>query len=86
LLVQPRLITCDALRGVMAPDTFGTVRAITYMHDQCPTLIAALLNTVVEGNVADNFGHGATGSLLAPRDPPTGTLTGCADRGRECTP
>ena len=75
LLVQPRLITGDALRGVMAPDAFATVRAVTYMHDQRPTLMAAVLKIVVEGNVADNFDHGASGNLLAPLDPLTGTLT-----------
>jgi hypothetical protein len=75
LLVQPRLITVDALRGVMAPDAFATIRAVTYMHDQRPTLMAALLKIVVEGNAVDNFGHGATGNLLAPLDPLTGTLT-----------
>jgi hypothetical protein len=75
LLVQPRLITVDALRDVMAPDTFGTVRAVTYMHDQRSTLIAAVLRIVVVGNVVDNFVHGATGNLLAPLDPLTGTLT-----------
>jgi Sugar-transfer associated ATP-grasp len=60
---------------VMAPDAFGTVRAVTYMHDQRSTLMAAVLRIVVEGNVADNFSSGATGNLLAPLDPLTGTLT-----------
>jgi hypothetical protein len=73
--VQPRLITVAALRGVMAPDAFATVRAVTYMHDRRSTLMAALLKIVVEGNVVDNFGHGTTGNLLAPLDPLTGTLT-----------
>jgi hypothetical protein len=39
LLVQPRLITGDALPGVIAPDAFATIRAVTYMHDQRSTLI-----------------------------------------------
>ena len=75
LLVQPRLITVDALRNVMAPDAFGTVRAITYMDDQRPMLMAAELKIVVDGNVTDNFSHGASGNLVAPIDPLSGTLT-----------
>ena len=75
LLVQPRLITCDALRGVMAPDAFATIRAVTYMHDQRSTLMAAVLKIVVEGSVTDNFDGAASGNLAAPLYPMTGTLT-----------
>ena len=74
LLVQPRLITTEALRCVMAPTGFGTIRAVTYMHDQRPALIAACLRIVVEGNAADNFSHGTSGNLVAPIDKVTGTL------------
>ena len=73
-LVQPRLITTEALRCVMAPTGFGTIRAVTYMHDQRPALIAACLRIVVEGNAADNFSHGTSGNLVAPIDKVTRTL------------
>jgi hypothetical protein len=83
LLVQPRLITTEALRCVMAPTGFGTIRAVTYMHDQVPALVAACLRIVVEGNAADNFTHGTSGNLVASIDTVTGTLiTARASRSR----
>jgi hypothetical protein len=75
LLVQPRLIAVDTLGRLMAPDAFGTVRAVTYLHGQRPNLLAAELKIVAEGNVADNFRHGSTGNLVAALDPLSGTLT-----------
>jgi hypothetical protein len=83
LLVQPRLVTIEALRGVMAPTSFGTVRAVTYMHDRGPELVAACLRIVVEGNAADNFTHGTSGNLVASIDTATGALTAAkASRSR----
>jgi hypothetical protein len=74
LLVQPRLMNAASLRPLMAEGGFGTVRAVTYMDDGKPRLLAACLRLIAEGNAADNFGHGSTGNFIAPIEPLSGRL------------
>jgi hypothetical protein len=74
LLVQPRQVNASKLRPLMAKDGFGTIRAVTYMRQGQPQLLAACLRIIVDGNVADNFHSGTTGNLLAPIDAESGRL------------
>jgi hypothetical protein len=74
LLVQPRLINAAPLRPLMAENGFGTIRAVTYMHDDEPRLLAACLRIIVEGNAADNFSQGTSGNFVAPIEPSSGRL------------
>lgn len=74
LLVQPRLMNMPAIRPLMADSGFGTIRAVTYMRQGKPQLLAACLRIVAAGNSADNFQHGTTGNFVAPIDPDSGRL------------
>jgi hypothetical protein len=74
LLVQPRLVNAAPLRHLMAEGGFGTVRAVTYMEEGEPKFVAACLRIIVEGNAADNFGHGSSGNFVASIEPSSGRL------------
>jgi hypothetical protein len=74
LLVQPRQINAAGLRPLMADDGFGTIRAVTYMRQGTPQLLAACLRIIVAGNAADNFHSGTTGNFIAPIDAESGRL------------
>lgn len=73
-IAQPRIAPHPALQKIMARDSLGTLRAITYINGTTPTVAFAVLRIPAGKNITDNFSHGRTGNLVAPVDLANGNI------------
>jgi hypothetical protein len=65
------------LYPIMPGPSLGTVRMVTFMSGERPTLWIACMRMPLGANVADNFDRGQAGNLLASVDVQSGRIRRC---------
>jgi len=73
-IVQPRLQSHTDLQKYVSPHGLPTLRVITLMAGENPSLLYAVFKVTVRDNETDNFGIGTSGNLIAAVDCASGEL------------
>ena len=73
-LVQPVIRPHNALQKLMPRGILGTLRIVTYLHQNQPRTLFAVLRIPSGTTLTDNFSAGSSGNIVAPVDLDTGAI------------